>query len=467
VSVSMKQHAIHWHWLAKHLVYVFWIQDQRPHRTPATGMLLLLAVAATFTHAVPLVAQTANALVFAVDDASGSIILHSRQIFWEFDKVYIVIVGLSVILIEALLILGLLWQRARRRKVEEKLHTSEEKLAGIVASAMDAIVAVDEEQRIVLFNTAAEKMFGCAAIEAVGTPVDRFIPQRFRSEHEVHIHRFGESGVTNRAIGALGALCAVRANGEEFPIEASISHTEADGRKLFTVIIRDITDRKLAEQALRNLTGELIEAQEDERRRIAREIHDDYNQRLAVLAIDLEELAENIGRLNGDGPRRLRELWNYVSELAADLHALSHSLHSSTLESLGLVAGLTVFCEEFTNQQGVQVKFDYENVPSRIPSDLALCLFRIVQESLRNIKRHSGANQAEVFLERTDEGLRLSVSDCGNGFDPHMRSSNSGIGIRSMQERLRLLGGHLQIFSRLGEGTRIDAWLPLNLPVSV
>jgi signal transduction histidine kinase len=221
----------------------------------------------------------------------------------------------------------------------------------------------------------------------------------------------------------------------------------------------DVTDRKLAEDALSTLSGRLIEAQEEERRRIAREIHDDYNQRLAVVAIDMEELAENIGHLNGDGTARLRELSNYVSELGADLHALSHRLHSSTLESLGLVAGIEAFCEEFADQQEIQIKFDHENVPSRVPEDAALCLFRIAQEGLRNVKRHSGAKEAEVRLESVDENLHLSISDHGKGFDLNARSKKCGIGIRSMQERLRSLGGHLEIHSRPMEGTRIDAWL--------
>jgi len=160
---------------------------------------------------------------------------------------------------------------------------------------------------------------------------------------------------------------------------------------------------------------------------------------------------------------RLHKLWNTVSELGADLHALSHSLHSSTLENLGLVAGISTFLEEFREQQGVQVEFTHENVPHGIPPDVALCLFRIVQESIRNIKRHSGTNHAEVRLEGSGEQLHLSVLDHGKGFDPAAHSTHGGIGIRSMEERLRLLGGQLEIRSRPNEGTRIDAWVPLAI----
>jgi PAS domain S-box-containing protein len=223
----------------------------------------------------------------------------------------------------------------------------------------------------------------------------------------------------------------------------------------------DITERKLAEEALTSLSGRLIDAQEEERRRIAREIHDDYTQRLAIMAIDLENLAQDIGVPPAEA--RLRQLWNRAHELSADLHSLSHRLHSSKLESLGLVVAVRAFCNEFATQQSVQVDFQQENVPPGIPGDAALCLFRIAQEGLRNIKRHSGASKAEVRLEWQGEKLHLSVADRGRGFDAKKRSARDGIGIQSMQERLRLLGGQLEVHSRPMEGTRIDAWLPFKV----
>src|SRR5271170_1255337 len=170
-----------------------------------------------------------------------------------------------------------------------------------------------------------------------------------------------------------------------------------------------------------SLSGRLIEAQEEECRRIAREIHDDYNQRLAVLAIDLEELAENIGNADVEAGRRLHDLWNQVCELGADLHVLSHRLHSSTLENLGLVAGARAFCEEFADQQEIETDFTYDNVPSDISGDVALCLFRILQEGLRNVKKHSGADRAEVRLEVAGGKLHLSISDRGRGFESKVR----------------------------------------------
>jgi signal transduction histidine kinase len=226
----------------------------------------------------------------------------------------------------------------------------------------------------------------------------------------------------------------------------------------------DITERKMAEEALASLSGRLIDAQEEERKRIARELHDDYNQRIAMLAIDLARMEKDDGGASAaaDQSQSLRHLKDRVCELGADLHSLSHRLHPSTLKVLGLVAAVRAFCREFEAQQGVHVDFGHEKVPRDVPEDAELCLFRIAQESLRNVKRHSGAERAEVHLEWLDGRLHLAVSDRGSGFDSNKPAEQRGIGLRSMEERLRVLGGHLEVHSQPMEGTRIDAWLPLQ-----
>lgn len=394
----------------------------------------------------------------------GSVVLHRRPTVWESYRWYIV-GGLSLILLESLLIIGLLWQRARRRKVEVELAITNDRLRLAVEAGKsvgwDWDVKTGQERRL----GDLESIFGIST-DTYSGHIDDFRTSIYPEDRDqvwkavTDVQQNGKLySAEFRVVRRDGALRWVKAAGKFYD-----AGSQASGRMLGMMV--DITDHKLAEEALSSLTGRLIEAQEDERRRIAREIHDDYNQRLAMLAIDLEDLAENIEHLNGNVTSRLHELWNYVSELGADLHDLSHRLHSSTLESLGLVAGISAFCEEFTDQQEIKIKFDHKNVPSRVPGDVALCLFRIVQESLRNIKRHSGATEAEVRLEGIGENLHLTVSDRGKGFDPSIRSTKSGIGIRSMEERLRLLGGRLQISSRPQEGTRVDAWLRTGSPVA-
>ncbi len=222
----------------------------------------------------------------------------------------------------------------------------------------------------------------------------------------------------------------------------------------------DITQRKRDEQERLELSGQLIHAQEEERSRLARELHDDFNQRLAMLAVDLERLSQSIADSPLDAGRRLRDLWSRAAGLGDDLHSLSHRLHSSTLENLGLALGLSSLCYEFTEQQGIEVDFEHENVPRVINPDVALCIFRIVQEALRNVKKHSGASRAEVRLRGEGDLLYLSVSDGGVGFGKQLKPSRGGLGIRSMEERLRLVGGRIDIVSGINRGTTLSARLP-------
>jgi signal transduction histidine kinase len=282
--------------------------------------------------------------------------------------------------------------------------------------------------------------------------------------------RFGWIGISSSTIviSFLSVWGLVHGRG---PFYAQGSENSMLGLQLFLIsaatpfmmLTSVVEDRKLAGEQLETLSGRLIEAQEEERKRIARDVHDDYSQRLAMLAIDVEKLAEELGDSSQRSKQQLREFYERISELGADMHSLSHQLHSSTLESLGLVAGIRTFCDEFTVIEQVQVEFTYENVPRDIPGDAALGLFRVVQEALRNVKRHSGAEKANVRITRSDGSLHLKVSDNGKGFDVGSPPVGSGIGIWSMQERLRLLGGRLKVRSHRMQGTRIDAWLPFKI----
>ena len=210
------------------------------------------------------------------------------------------------------------------------------------------------------------------------------------------------------------------------------------------------------------LSGMLINAQEDERARLASELHDDFSQRLAVLSLGLETAAEMIPESPAEANRQLHELMNSASELGADLHTLSHRLHSSTLERLGLASGVAAFCKEFAAQQGIQVAFSHEDVPRSVSPDVALCLFRIVQEGLRNVKKHSGAAHAQVRIETIDDTLHLSISDNGAGYDVKDGADRQGLGLWSMRERVRLVGGRFEIHSEIQKGTRIEVWVPLT-----
>jgi signal transduction histidine kinase/ABC-type uncharacterized transport system substrate-binding protein len=219
---------------------------------------------------------------------------------------------------------------------------------------------------------------------------------------------------------------------------------------------------QLARERQRHLSGMLISAGEAERSHIAMELHDDFSQRLAVLALGLENAAEAIPASPLEAERQLHVLLNSASEIGADLHTLSHQLHSSTLERLGLVSGIGAFCKEFQAQQGIEVDFQSEDLTRDIAPDTALCLFRIVQEGLRNLKKYSGTSRARVKLGRTGNAFHVIISDDGAGFDVKELSSTVGLGVRSMEERARLLGGRFKIRSEPGRGTDVEAWIPCH-----
>jgi signal transduction histidine kinase len=221
---------------------------------------------------------------------------------------------------------------------------------------------------------------------------------------------------------------------------------------------------KVARDRQMELSGMLINAEEQERSRVASELHDDFSQRLAILALGIESADEATPSSLPDLHKQLRELISSTSELGADLHTLSHRLHSSTIESLGLVPALTALCKEFSVQQGIAIHFTADDIPRSVQPDISLCVFRIVQEALRNVKKYSGATQAEVELQMAGNKLEVTVRDHGRGFDLVDLRCDKGLGLRSMQERARLSGGRFEIYSQPGDGTAVKASVPLKPP---
>jgi signal transduction histidine kinase len=209
------------------------------------------------------------------------------------------------------------------------------------------------------------------------------------------------------------------------------------------------------------LSGKLITAQEDERSRLAAELHDDFSQRLALLSLGIETTAELVPEASEEAKQQLNDLLNAASELGADIHTLSHRLHPMTLERLGLVPGISAFCKEFTAQQRIKVAFSHSGAIASVPSGIALSLFRIVQECLRNVAKHSGASEAQVTLTQQHQHLLLSISDDGAGFDPDEERCRQGLGLFSMDERARLIGARFELHAAPGKGTHIEVWTPL------
>jgi signal transduction histidine kinase len=229
---------------------------------------------------------------------------------------------------------------------------------------------------------------------------------------------------------------------------------------LVTLLLFERALRKKTAGSLRELSGRLINAQEEERSRIARDLHDDMNQRLGLLAFGLSQLSGKLPA--GDAKSEVQELWQQTSGLSKDVHRLSHELHPAALEQLGLVVAARALCAEFSKKQGVEVCFTEHAVPSQLPEQVSLCLYRILQESLQNVAKHSEASIVKVELDRGLDGVHLTVEDDGIGFDLENRVQ-SGLGLLSMRERLRLVGGSIRIDSAPSQGTRLKVLAPIRI----
>jgi PAS domain S-box-containing protein len=224
----------------------------------------------------------------------------------------------------------------------------------------------------------------------------------------------------------------------------------------------DVTERKLADEVLYSISSRLIEAQEQERTRIARELHDDFSQRMALLSIELDLLKKDIPGLNGDVLNRVDRLREQTREMGSDIQALSHELHSSALDHLGIVVAMRGFCHEFGEKQKFEIEFHNEDLPSPVSPDVALCLYRVLQEALHNAAKHSRASQVNVHFLGMSGEFRLTVSDDGVGFDVDSVNKGRGLGLISMRERAKLVNGTFSIFSKLNHGTEINVRIPAS-----
>ncbi|WP_461168427.1 PAS domain-containing sensor histidine kinase [Uliginosibacterium sediminicola] len=337
---------------------------------------------------------------------------------------------------------------------------------GVVDSAMDAIVTVDETQRIVIFNAAAEVVFGYSRDEVIGEPLNLLIPERFRAAHGQHVRRFGETGISARRMGALHVLAGLRRNGEEFPLEASISHIAENGHKFYTVILRDVTERVRADEALRHSREELRElaalaqsVREQEKSRIARELHDELGQSLTALKMDVIALRHEVPAQNTAMAERIARIESMLNSTVAATRRISADLRPLMLDDLGLAAAVEWVIQEFTDRSDAVC--DVQIVGSLDFGDPhATAVFRVLQESLTNIAKHAQASKVSVLIESGGEQIHLRVQDDGSGFSlqsPRKRNSHGLLGVR---ERGYLLGGESRITSAPGEGTTVELWLP-------
>ena len=355
-----------------------------------------------------------------------------------------------------------------RKRAEEALKQGEATIRTLLETASQAILAVDSAGHICLANQMSEMMFGYQREELLGSPIEMLVPVPLHELHKEHRVAFN-TAPPNRLIGIGMDVQGCRKNGSEFPIEVSLSHIQTNDGLLAVSFITDITERKRAETALRNserqlraLAGNLLTAQEDERRRIARDLHDDVTQQLAHVSIEIGKLAAAVPDSFKEGQNRLRSLQGRVNNVADEIRHVSHALHPSILEDLGLGAALEVFCEEFARAENIQVFFQGPPEETGLTLGAAAALYRVAQESLRNAAKHAHASQIRVLLGKSVRNIRLIVRDDGIGLPADSGRAHAGLGLVSMKERMRLVKGTLSVVSRQGGGTEVSACVPLE-----
>ena len=360
---------------------------------------------------------------------------------------------------------------ARAASMRNALDASRARLAAIVDSAMDAIITVDDSQQIVLFNRAAEQMFRCRRDEALGTSLERFLPARFRAAHHGHIEQFGRTGVTNRRMGDVTTLWALRAGtGEEFPIEASISQATEGERHLYTVILRDITLRKQYEDALkrrqdelRALSAQVLDAREEEKTRIARELHDELGQMLTALKMDLGWMQERLANAAPELTAKAAKMGETLNQTVTSVRRIAADLRPLMLDDLGLPDATAWLVEDFAQRSGVKCDFRMalKEELAGLERNLANTVYRALQESLTNIARHAQARNAWIVLAEDDDAIRLEVEDDGRGIAVEDLAKSRCLGLKGMRERVSYVGGTLEVERAPRGGTRVTLRVPL------
>ncbi len=339
-------------------------------------------------------------------------------------------------------------------------------------SVMDAIVSVDESQNIVMFNTAAEHMFGVSAADIIGKPLASLMPLPRRDTHTGHVRLFTNSRVPSRGMGEQMDILGLRADGSEFPLESTISQTMINGKPQFTAVLRDVTERhrkdadlRRANSELRQLSISLQSVREEERTRISRELHDELGQQLTGLKLELTWLSARLREGRQPEPGMLNAMREMLDGTILSVRRISTELRPRILDDLDLAEAVCWQVEELTKRSNLQAVCNLPAAELVREDTLATALFRIVQEALTNVARHADANHLEVSFVRDGDELVLSVRDSGNGFVHD--ENGSGIGLVSMRERAIAVDGKFTIVSAPGHGTTIEVRVPFKIPIPV
>jgi len=387
---------------------------------------------------------------------AGTVVRFHEDNVWESYKWYI-IAGLVLILAEALLIFGLVWQRARAKRAETQLRESEGRFRLVANTAPVMIWTAGTDRKCSYVNKTWLDFTGRPLEAELG---DGWVEGVHPDDSNRCLQTYTEAFDRRESFEL--QYRARRKDGEyRWVLDDGVPRFNPDGA--FAGYIGsciDITERKLAEESLATIGRKLIEAHEAERTRIGRELHDDINQRLALLAISLDRWSHDAS--TNEVTELVRHTRARITEIAQDVQGLSHRLHSSKLDYLGLATAAKSFCRELSEQTKVEIVFEHAGLPPTLSKEVSLCLFRVLQEGLQNAVKHSGVRSFTVNLQGTEKSIELTVADFGNGFEEQEAFTRHGLGMISMRERLQLVHGELSVKSQPGAGTTIRARVPLK-----
>ncbi|MEJ6023579.1 PAS domain-containing sensor histidine kinase [Ramlibacter sp. PS4R-6] len=340
-------------------------------------------------------------------------------------------------------------------------HNAAARLAGLLESAMDAIITVDEAQRIVMYNRAAERIFGWAFADVKDKPLDLLIPARFRPHHGEHVRRFGETGVTSRRMSGSTVVFGLRRGGEEFPVDASISQLDTPEGKLYTVILRDVTERVRAQEDLAAFAKQSSAVREQEKSRVARELHDELAQSLTAIKMDTIWLKDNLRAEPDAAAAKVQEMLRMIDGAVASTRRIAADLRPLVLDDLGLMPAIDWLVQNFRQRHGIECRLEADE-DLELAEPYATAVFRIVQESLANVAKHAQARRVTVSVMPVERGLRLVVQDDGAGFDTGAARKPGSLGLAGLRERAQLLKGTVAVQSRPGQGTTVEAFIPVG-----
>ncbi len=361
--------------------------------------------------------------------------------------------------------------RASLQQAALDLQMREAQLRGVLESASDAIITADASQAIVMANAAAARLFGIDPKELVGMPLANLMPERFRAAHGQAVRHFGQGAASTRHMGGMADLRALRADGTEFPIDASISQLQVDGRQLFTVILRDISEQRRVHEELRSSQADLRRlvaaqdsVQEAERTRIARELHDELQQTLAAIRMEVSAAMAGGPAAAGGAQPALARIEQLAGSAITSTRRIVDDLRPLMLEDLGLVPALAALAKRFAGWTGIACRFEApgsaDEAAANAPAAVASCLYRVAQEALNNVAKHAHARSVSLRLEAGEGLLRLVVRDDGTGLRPHERRKPAALGLLGMSERVRAIGGTLLLEGRPGLGTTVEVTVP-------